>query len=300
MERRTLTSSFLAVSYSAVPRREIPSSVILLPHVSILSYPHSPIPDDYRLTTALNILKLVVDQYWGKYHSPNNTFQKPTKTDQPHTLGSISSPKNGTPGPPLKESGTPGPPLKESGTPGPPLKESGTPGPPLKESGTPGPHLKESGTPGPHLKESGTPGPHLKESGPLLKESGTTGPPLKESGIPGPPLKESGTPGPPLKESGTPGPHLKESGTPGPLLKESGTPGPPLKESVVLEGTVELALRVCAAYVSSRHHEDIEEGGKVCVCVCVCVCFNVCVLQCLELTETEWKTLISHYYSIVL
>ena len=210
MERRTLTSSFLAVSYSAVPRREIRSSVILLPHVSILSYPHSPIPDDYRLTTALNILKLVVDQYWGKYHSPNNTFQKPTKTDQPHTLGSISSPKNGTTGPPLKKSGTPGPPLKESGTPGPPLKESGTPGPPLKESGTPGP-----------------------------------------------PLKESGTPGPPLKESGT--------------------LGPPLKESVVSEGTVELALRVCAAYVSSRHHEDIEEGGKVRTCVCVCVCVSMFV-----------------------
>jgi tubulin monoglycylase TTLL3/8 len=62
-----------------------------------------------------------------------------------------------------------------------------------------------------------------------------------------------------------------------------GLHSPPCEPPVVPEEAVGLALRACSAYVSSRLHEDIEEESK-----------------CLELTGTEWQSLINYYYKIVL
>ena len=98
-------------SHTHVP---IPSKHV--PH-SHTKYPHSSNPiiptDDYRFATALNILKLVTDQQWGRFQSQHNTFSPPTpSTTTPHTAqntpqqtGSVSagsSVKIGLHGPPCE------------------------------------------------------------------------------------------------------------------------------------------------------------------------------------------------------
>ena len=98
-------------SHTHVP---IPSKHV--PH-SHTKYPHSSNPiiptDDYRFATALNILKLVTDQQWGRFQSQHNTFSPPTPSPAtPHTAqntpqqtGSVSagsSVKIGLHGPPCE------------------------------------------------------------------------------------------------------------------------------------------------------------------------------------------------------
>ena len=62
---------------------------ILIPPFQFFQSNNSSHTDDYRFTTALNILKLVTDQLWGRFQSPHNTFSPPTPspatTTTPHT-----------------------------------------------------------------------------------------------------------------------------------------------------------------------------------------------------------------------
>ena len=39
--------------------------------------------DNYHFTTALNLLKLVINQHWGEFRSPNNTYSTPQPNHSP-------------------------------------------------------------------------------------------------------------------------------------------------------------------------------------------------------------------------
>ena len=49
---------------------------------------HISYTDDYHFTTALNILKLAMDQHWGEFLSPNNTYSMPPQNLSPTKIRS--------------------------------------------------------------------------------------------------------------------------------------------------------------------------------------------------------------------
>ena len=73
-------------------------------HTLILRLTHTVIPpytdaDDYRFTAALNLLKLVVDQHWGEFRSPNNSYSTTPPRNQPPSKNSsetLTKPLNST------------------------------------------------------------------------------------------------------------------------------------------------------------------------------------------------------------
>ena len=237
------------------------------------------VTDDYRFTTALNILKLVVDQYWGAYHSPHNTYTELTTQDDDVNVPqskSLFSPLNSQNAPPLPEqmrqnsaqkmlnrsvlksdmpSQDAGCVAEHSSTPKTVRKLTASKSEtPLRSSGL---SQNADNTVQVHV--------HVHAAGQNKTAQNLTRTVSKPETLPGSRSSGSVQNSAPVKVVKTssrlslkPDPHSLSPLSPPAAVVEATPP-----EKLVPEEAVKMALRECEAYLAFRRHDDIE--GKVCV-----------------------------------